>query len=65
MTDYELETLISRLEPDGHGVPAKGRAHDEWRRAVVAELKVRGHFDWNGVRYSAGADGTIKRGLPW
>jgi hypothetical protein len=62
MTDHELTKLIGTINA-GWLFDRHDREHALSR--LLPELRARGHFDWNGVRYSAGADGTIKRGLPW
>jgi len=35
--------------------------HDQ----VVAELRVRGSFEWSGIHFFVNKQGEIKRGLPW
>jgi hypothetical protein len=61
MTTTALENALAELAVGGQLTPA-GRAALE--AAVVAELATRGHFDWNGIRYTARA-GRVVAGLPW
>jgi hypothetical protein len=55
MTDRELGWAITGLDLLEQGE----------RERVLAELRRRGSVDHNGIRYSVGEDGAIRRGLPW
>jgi hypothetical protein len=61
VTNFELQTALTALAQPGMSPLQREELHNQ----VVAELRVRGSFEWNRIHCFVNKQGEIKRGRPW